>query len=593
MDAKSIEVIAVSVVKESIVLSDYLDPIIQDNDKEPSWDGSVYIYRNKIKRKDSLAGRVPVQVKGKISSDHTQKEIMHRVHVDDLKNYLNDGGAVYFVVYINESGLIRTIYYTPLTPIKLRIYIKQAKENKTVNIPLQKFPEDGEAKANIFLNCYNDCQKQASFANAILYTEEELTKQGVLENITFSVSSYGKKSEDAILSSEIYFYAKTKGGSILQPLEIIPTDLHILVDVPARITVSGKDFYNHFTRIKSIDETTLRFGESFSITIPKNTQKWKVNYSPADKLRQRAKDLEFLISVIENCGFEINGNELSFASDGLNLPDFDIAQQKIQLKDLQNAEKLLHTLHCGEDLLFSKMKPTEYRNLFTLVQVFVENKPIQELWPNLSPVLKVPIGNLAFAVWAFHSGDNPNTYQIFDFFSHEHPVYLEDGGGLPISQFSILNTDDFLSLNNIQFSALLPSFQKITLADYVANRANNMLLDLLSAYDRSGDTRIDILDAANSFADWLSEIPQEFLCKNVSLLNKLQTIKRSRSLTEDEENQLYELITHVSDDDVLTGAYLLLGIQQLANRHFKRMNAEQQNSFKLFPIYRFWNSSQA
>lgn len=117
MDAKTIETLAVNAVRDSIVLSNYLDQFIPDNDKEPSWDGAVYIYSNKSRRKDSLIGRMPVQVKGKETIKHPP-EITHRVQITDLENYLNDGGMIFFVVYISNNGLIRTIYYTPLTPIK-------------------------------------------------------------------------------------------------------------------------------------------------------------------------------------------------------------------------------------------------------------------------------------------------------------------------------------------------------------------------------------------------------------------------------------------------------------------------------------------
>lgn len=38
-------------MKNSIVTSDFLDQFINDNDKEPFWDGAIYIYDNKSKKK--------------------------------------------------------------------------------------------------------------------------------------------------------------------------------------------------------------------------------------------------------------------------------------------------------------------------------------------------------------------------------------------------------------------------------------------------------------------------------------------------------------------------------------------------------------
>ena len=51
MDKKAIEILAVNAARDSIVLSDYLDQFIADNDKEPSWDGFVYIYKSKVKKR--------------------------------------------------------------------------------------------------------------------------------------------------------------------------------------------------------------------------------------------------------------------------------------------------------------------------------------------------------------------------------------------------------------------------------------------------------------------------------------------------------------------------------------------------------------
>ena len=54
MDRKAIETLSVNAVRDSIVVSDFLDQFIADNDKEPTWDGFVYIYSDKSKKKEKL-----------------------------------------------------------------------------------------------------------------------------------------------------------------------------------------------------------------------------------------------------------------------------------------------------------------------------------------------------------------------------------------------------------------------------------------------------------------------------------------------------------------------------------------------------------
>jgi hypothetical protein len=44
LTTKAIEELATTAVKKSILTSEYLSQSINENDKEPIWDGHVYIY---------------------------------------------------------------------------------------------------------------------------------------------------------------------------------------------------------------------------------------------------------------------------------------------------------------------------------------------------------------------------------------------------------------------------------------------------------------------------------------------------------------------------------------------------------------------
>ena len=59
-----LEIMATSALKRSIAETELLSPFINEKDREPSWDGNIYIYSDCKKTKENLK-RVPVQVKGK------------------------------------------------------------------------------------------------------------------------------------------------------------------------------------------------------------------------------------------------------------------------------------------------------------------------------------------------------------------------------------------------------------------------------------------------------------------------------------------------------------------------------------------------
>ena len=63
----------------------------------------------------------------------------------------------------------------------------------------------------------------------------------------------------------------------------------------------------------------------------------------------------------------------------------------------------------------------------------------------------------------------------------------------------------------------------------------------------------------------------------IRLLNKLQIVKRQRSLNAEERKLLYNLIIDpTSSNDILTAAYLLLGEQSLAKDHFENFDNFRQ-----------------
>lgn len=140
MDAKTIETLSVSAVRDSIVITGLLDQQISDNDKEPSWDGFVYIYKSPKRSKEDYKGRVAVQVKGKQFEDLTQENISYPVNVNDLNNYLHDGGAIFFVVYISEKSFETQIYYCELTPIQIQNIRNRSRGKKNKYNNFKKVP---------------------------------------------------------------------------------------------------------------------------------------------------------------------------------------------------------------------------------------------------------------------------------------------------------------------------------------------------------------------------------------------------------------------------------------------------------------------
>jgi len=597
LDNKTIETLSVNAVKNSIVTSEYLDQFIADNDKEPSWDGFVYIYGNKSKKKSNLKGRMPVQIKGKNCNDHSKDEISFSMSTVDLKNYLYDGGCVLFVVYIGNSGITNKIYYAELTPIKLRQLLNNANEQASKSVKLKAFPTNSNKKTTIFLNCLQNCQKQASFKEGKLLSLKELEEQGVLENIVIPFSGIGiNDPQMALINSEVYLYAKIKGSSIPQPIDVIPQDIHTQQIVDAMITIDDRLFYTKYSIVKSANKVIFRFGDSFTIKFNDQDQPCKINYRNSDKIRILAKDLDFILSYLDKGYFDVNGVRFPLDYEGMDSTNFDIEKERENLNYAKEIVRTLNILGCSDDIDINDMNDEDWRNLNRLTTAFIDKKPVDGLKDDLPPVCCMKIGKLRFILYLKKCENGKKVlYEIYDFFKMDLSVVYEnkDGQTFPISQFSVLHTNDFLTLNNIDFDKLLPSYQKVQHHSDLFNRANWFLLDLLSAYDKAnGPRKNKLLKTCQDFSNWILKANDHELDYQTKILNRLQTIKRFRDFNTDEIKELYELIeSNETREDYLVGAYLLLEQQQVAEMHFAKLSEEEQNNFKKYPIYYFWKTT--
>jgi len=113
------EVIAVAKIMSEIGKSCYLSPFISSGDKEPSWDGNVYIYDNPSRRNNGNVRKIPVQVKGIVGNiGRKNGTYKYSVNKKDLENYKRDNGCLFFVAIINKiTKNADKIYYAELSVV--------------------------------------------------------------------------------------------------------------------------------------------------------------------------------------------------------------------------------------------------------------------------------------------------------------------------------------------------------------------------------------------------------------------------------------------------------------------------------------------
>lgn len=593
MNKKQIEDLSVNAVRKSISLTDYLSPYINDNDKEPSWDGTVIIHSDKNCTKNDIK-RVLVQVKGKKCDDFSKSEISFPAETSDLRNYLNNGGIIYFVVYLKKDGTEK-IYYSTLTPVKLKKYLKNIGTQKSKNINLKEFPEDRNKKMNIFVNFFENCKKQVSFVDIGFISLDKLNQEGVKE-ITMSLTWYDCKDNrtdirEMFFENEIYIYAKIEGSKALHPVDTIISSISFPETVQELISIDGKTYYSSYSRIHSKDKVELKIGDSLLITICKKDSSIKITYKDAKMLRTRVKDLDFFLNAMKAKYFYLNDKKIYFEVPANEQEKFSIPNQLRILEYYQKVLQLFNILNVKDDISLEELTDEDYKNLDILIKAFIENKPVKNLNKNLF-VLKLKLADLRLLLMFIKSEKTETTYEIEDFFNSGKEFFYDDGNGnmLRAPAYSYLRKDDYLQISNINYDDILPSYKALQdTNEGIFGIANNDMLQILLAYDESKPKKDELLSVSKEIAGWILQEDKTNLPTDIKILNFLQIIKRERQLSREEKNSLFSMTQNSSvRDDIKVAAYLLLDNHDLAEFCFQKMDPENQESFKNFPIYYFW-----
>ena len=467
-----LEKIATNAVETSIAKTDRLTSFISRGDKEPCWDGNIYIHEGKDHTKHNIK-KVSTQVKGKaVTPAQLNETIKYRIFRDDLVAYMMNGGVMFFVVYIDKiTGDALQIYYTELLPVKIRSIMTEGKNSFQVRF--QKFPEDNLEKTSIFLRFYSDAQRQASFAGKELPTIEELEKRGVLESLTFHCTAIGKYRTHSAVPKimdgrPLSLYANIKGGSAPIPVEYFESIHQVTMstrnDVP--VYVNGTRYYDGYQVITTANTVELHIGSCVKVISPNNegsdepvTTTIKVKITGT--LKQQISGLEFVIAMIEHEHFSIGTHKVPSKFPEAELKKLNAIGFRETLTGYKRAQALLDSMNVTKDLEIQKCTEEDLRKLNLLIAAIGDKLPVKGEPDSSANVQKMTIANLTLAVVYLKKKDGG--YHIFDYFGNHFAVSWAPNGTEPteVSQFFSMGSDDFLTFDNLNLKTVVEDFKRI------------------------------------------------------------------------------------------------------------------------------------
>lgn len=593
-DTKAIEEKALNYLKSFIEDSKVISQFIDDNDKEPCWDGHLYLYSDGKRDKEHLRGRVPVQVKGTEVDRFQTKRWKFKLDKNDLKAYLHEP-TFFIVCQVKKNSKERKLFFRELLPDTVNRLLRDMGSNetrKTLFHPLTTDLQEFEEQLGLFLA---HRRKMISFADSKPLTMEDVCKKGIKE-FTFIAPVYTSnklKLFKYLSTHDTYLYAKlSKEYDIEVPISGGPMKFSIQRDLDVNVKAGGRVFYRGCKSKIENGRMILTIDKVMTIDLPLDDRDKR---KPEVKFRSESKTL---LGTIQEAEFSIALHE----SGTLSVGDLDfnikvnevesIERLKAKLERWKELHALLDKLHVTKPLDLSGITEEQDYHIGLLVETVLKGKPVK-LPGQKSTLMIFDISNVKLLLWC---AANENGDCMFgDFCDHTIEIsYKPEDRNIIVSPYSYLQNERLWELSdNINYEDIVPSAEKVCSKDsFCYQMANYDVLSLIKASDNILNSNEDkshkLLGAAADLCHWLIENDPNIDFHLIHLVNKYQIIKRQRPLNEAESQ---ELDTHLQSDETTkilkAGICLLLERKALFEELFNSLKENEQTEMKNYPIWKF------
>lgn len=576
-----IETWAVNKVDEVFTRSPRITSSISRRDKDPVWDGAIYLASSD----NSLIQKIPVQVKGKIRKALPLRP-SYSISVTNLKSYLRDGGILYCVVFI--IGNERFFHYAKLAPIDLKRYIKLANGQASISVQLKPFNKSVSEMELELESFINDCKRQTSYVDSPILTINDAIKRGY--KINFQLSGVQSSNLTTFIEEPVYLYAEIQTDDTKTYYPIGDTAYNI---VPGKhiykpVSANGKPYYDKFLIFDKGKEVTfivdnvleVHYKKDTNIHTPTNT---KIGTN-AELLSERINDLSFISDIFSTN--EVCLGELVVKFKNISPKQIREAQEGLLYH--QKIRKLFDKLHIFEDINIGNFSADDINNLSILMDAIIDKKPIK---------LKKPINIIShidisqYRICLFIEECENGTFLISDFFEAEEKLRFayenKKGEKFITSMFSAAFwLNDFAKFSNVDYSRLIPSYESAKKHNpFIIERANNDMLMAIMAYDKKESKDSKLYDAIVELNNWIITNVKEI--SPINIINKYQIIKRKRVLERPEKMELYNLLHTNIRADMEAAIHLLLDNETQFEISYDKMKPQERQFFDSLPISYF------
>ena len=572
---------AVLALKNVIQLNDLMKEYINDNDKEPSWDGFIYLYKSDDMKAENIKYRIPVQVKGKNQENLLKKQrISYPVEYKHLRNYYKDGGAFYVVVAISDDRRKTTIFYNALTTVKLNALLKNSEKKKpdqTKNVVLERLKNDDDKLLFKVLSQFGfDREQQGSGEGEII---EKVINIDVINKVdSIRVTSYLTTNEEEILkmvsSGELCLYGYRSDVDMWFPFDLEQQkDMRLkkVLQIDKTLGIDRQVYYNNYLVEREYSkDPIIRVSENLTIDLLGG----KLNFNMNGNIKSLKRDVDFLYAILNGNTFWMDNKQVSEYTD-VKLPA-DLKANMEMITDFYNA---LEEIEFSCDKRTDEFNENNWKAVTKLINVYhrkiklkEDNKSEWYIWwwdEKIIPILIVK--------------DENDKTQIVNWIGKEgYAVFTEreTGGQSRLPKGLLFKRDIWERLYDVDEEILLRDIEKSDYSERTLNDLYMFFVEILAAYDITRNEKY--FDMAQLLSDKLLQVDEN---NEYGIINKLQLLKRKRELSEDEISVLEKLEESTNDSMVRSAVNILLENKHNAKKLVNQLSEEDQATFKQFPIY--------
>lgn len=600
IDTKAIEEKALNHFKSFIEDSKVISQFIADNDKEPCWDGHLYLYADGIRDKEHLQGRVPIQIKGTEVGRFVTKKWKFKLEKADLKAYLEEP-TFFIVCQVKKDSKERMLFFRELLPDLVNKLLRDMGKNAarmTLFHPLTEDLKEFEDQLMVFLS---NSKKMISFAHSKLLSMEEALKKGIKDFSFIAPSKYTDRLQlmKYLSTHSSYIYAKiSKELDVDMPLSNGPGRFIFQREDDSEVRVGDKVYFKGYHNEIKDGRIIIKIGNVMTINMPMDNTDMK---QATVKLTTKAKYLKESINEAE---FGVALNDTGVLSVGMldlqmkvHEKEYveELRQKLIRWKELDN---VLETLHVTKPFDLTAITDDQGKLIDLLIETVgkgnMVNLPGQE-----ATLLLLEIGNIKLLLWCAIGKDG--MCAIGDFFDRSIRIAykISEDETINVSPYSYLQLDKLWEkVDNIDFDNIISSAEEAARQHkYCYMMSNYDVLAMITAADALEKTDVErskkLLEEALKLNDWLIGKEPKDEMRPLHIINKMQIMKRQRELTADLRQMLEDMLNdEFAEDMVKAGVYLLLDRQEEFQQLFETMQEDEKKSLKEFPIWRFVRESE-